>query len=100
MKPFQVNQKLDQIERVRAQLLTSANLTVIERLTLYHSVDAGLRPGMIVQQLDASAGTGRGRGRAPGPNRVVAGSYYPKTGKGCWAEILHSTARGLCRGRC
>lgn len=77
---FQVNQKLDQIERVRAQLLTSANLTVIERLTLYHSVDAGLRPGMIVPQLDTSAGTGTGTSAGAEPRR--RGFLLPKDGEG------------------
>jgi len=49
---FMVRQKLEQIERVRAKLHSSENLSVVERLTLYHSVDAGLTPGMIVPQVD------------------------------------------------
>ena len=49
---FHVRQKLDQIERVRAKLHSSENLSVVERLTLYHSVDAGLTPGMIVPQVE------------------------------------------------
>jgi succinoglycan biosynthesis transport protein ExoP len=54
-KLFLVRQKLEQIERVRAKLHSSENLSVVERLTLYHSVDAGLQPGMIVPQIEPAA---------------------------------------------
>ena len=44
----EVSQKLALVERIQSKLATTRDLTVMEKLTLYSSVDAGLRPGQLV----------------------------------------------------
>jgi polysaccharide biosynthesis transport protein len=43
-----VREKMNSLDRVRKKLLTSRDLTTIEKLTLLSSVDVGLKPGMLV----------------------------------------------------
>ncbi len=66
---FAVKQKLVEIERVKAKLHSSRNLSIVERLTLYTSIidDVGLEPGMIIprtptQQSNPTPSSGGRRG--------------------------------------
>ena len=75
---FAVKQKIDEIERVRAKLHSSQNLSIVERLTLYTSVEVGLEPGMIVPQMrpdrqQYQPATGGRRGVSPLMNSTPSG---------------------------
>lgn len=43
-----VRETIDALERVKRKLLTSKDLSTIEKLSLLNSVDVGLKPGMLV----------------------------------------------------
>lgn len=106
---FAVKQKIDEIERVRAKLLSSRNLSIVERLTLYFSVDVGLEPGMIVPQAQPNhqyqSSPGGRRSISPlGQNRSGGGNANLGSGssirrRGGLRQMNGSESSGFSTGR-